>query len=153
MVDRCIVNASGCIKLQKGSVDMKRKWWQNKIAYQIYPKSFQDTNGDGIGDIPGIIKRLDYLQELGIGILWISPVYVSPLLHTHSCVHLLQSRLSINLGDSLKAVRRRTDIGGLPGKFPVFIRLSGPFLNLTYSLLFSSTAEICKQFLFNIIHN
>ncbi|WP_289466139.1 alpha-amylase family glycosyl hydrolase, partial [Klebsiella pneumoniae] len=41
-------------------------------------KSFQDTNGDGIGDIPGIIKRLDYLQELGIGILWISPVYVSP---------------------------------------------------------------------------
>ena len=78
MVDRCIVNASGCIKLQKGSVDMKRKWWQNKIAYQIYPKSFQDTNGDGIGDIPGIIKRLDYLQELGIGILWISPVYVSP---------------------------------------------------------------------------
>ena len=78
MVDRCIVNASGCIKLQKGSADMKRKWWQNKIAYQIYPKSFQDTNGDGIGDIPGIIKRLDYLQELGIGILWISPVYVSP---------------------------------------------------------------------------
>ena len=57
---------------------MSNKWWQNKIAYQIYPKSFQDTNGDGIGDIPGIIKRLDYLQELGIGILWISPVYVSP---------------------------------------------------------------------------
>ena len=57
---------------------MSKKWWQNKIAYQIYPKSFQDTNGDGIGDIPGIIKRLDYLQELGIGILWISPVYVSP---------------------------------------------------------------------------
>ena len=78
MVDRCIVNASGCIKLQKGSAVMSKKWWQNKIAYQIYPKSFQDTNGDGIGDIPGIIKRLDYLQELGIGILWISPVYVSP---------------------------------------------------------------------------
>ena len=57
---------------------MKKKWWQDKIAYQIYPKSFQDTNGDGIGDIPGIIKRLDYLKKLGIGILWISPVYVSP---------------------------------------------------------------------------
>lgn len=57
---------------------MEKKWWHNRIAYQIYPKSFQDTNGDGIGDIPGIIKHLDYLQQLGIGILWISPVYVSP---------------------------------------------------------------------------
>ena len=54
------------------------KWWKNAIIYQIYPRSFYDTNGDGIGDIPGIIKRLDYLQKLGIGILWISPVYVSP---------------------------------------------------------------------------
>ena len=57
---------------------MDKKWWHNKIAYQIYPKSFQDSNGDGIGDIPGIIKRLDYLQSLGIGILWLSPVFVSP---------------------------------------------------------------------------
>lgn len=57
---------------------MEKKWWHGKIAYQIYPKSFQDTNGDGIGDIPGIIKHLDYLKSLGIGILWISPVYVSP---------------------------------------------------------------------------
>lgn len=57
---------------------MEKKWWHNRIAYQIYPKSFQDTNGDGIGDIPGIIQRLDYLKSLGIGILWLSPVYVSP---------------------------------------------------------------------------
>lgn len=57
---------------------MEKKWWHNKIAYQIYPKSFQDTNGDGIGDIPGIINHLDYLEKLGIGILWISPVYMSP---------------------------------------------------------------------------
>lgn len=57
---------------------MEKKWWHNRIAYQIYPKSFQDTNGDGIGDIPGIIRHLDYLEKLGIGILWISPVYVSP---------------------------------------------------------------------------
>lgn len=57
---------------------MKKQWWQKKTAYQIYPKSFLDTNGDGIGDIPGIIEKLDYLKELGIGILWISPVYVSP---------------------------------------------------------------------------
>ena len=57
---------------------MEKQWWQNRTAYQIYPKSFLDTNGDGIGDIPGIIEKLDYLKDLGIGILWISPVYVSP---------------------------------------------------------------------------
>lgn len=58
---------------------MKRKWWQEKIAYQIYPKSFYDTNGDGIGDLPGIIEKLDHLKSLGIDILWISPVYPSPM--------------------------------------------------------------------------
>lgn len=57
---------------------MEKQWWQNRTAYQIYPKSFLDTNGDGIGDLPGIIEKLDYLKDLGIGILWISPVYVSP---------------------------------------------------------------------------
>ncbi|MBR5268346.1 MAG: alpha-glucosidase [Lachnospiraceae bacterium] len=57
---------------------MEKKWWHGKTAYQIYPKSFYDSNGDGIGDLPGIIEKLDYLQELGIEILWISPVYVSP---------------------------------------------------------------------------
>ena len=58
---------------------MEKKWWHNKIAYQIYPKSFCDSNGDGIGDLPGIISKLDYLKDLGVDILWISPVYVSPL--------------------------------------------------------------------------
>lgn len=58
---------------------MERQWWHNKVAYQIYPKSFYDSNGDGIGDIPGIIQKLDYLQYLGVDILWISPVYQSPL--------------------------------------------------------------------------
>ena len=58
---------------------MERKWWHEKIAYQIYPKSFKDSNGDGIGDIRGIIGKLDYLQDLGIEILWISPMYCSPL--------------------------------------------------------------------------
>ncbi len=55
-----------------------KKWWQDKVVYQIYPKSFQDTNNDGIGDLNGIIDRLDYLQELGIGAVWLSPVYRSP---------------------------------------------------------------------------
>lgn len=57
---------------------MKRKWWHDKIAYQIYPKSFMDTNGDGIGDLKGVISKLDYLKELGIDIIWLSPIYQSP---------------------------------------------------------------------------
>ena len=58
---------------------MEKKWWHNKVAYQIYPKSFYDTNGDGIGDINGVIKKLDYLRDLGIDIIWLSPIYCSPL--------------------------------------------------------------------------
>ena len=58
---------------------MERKWWHGKTAYQIYPKSFLDTNGDGIGDLPGVISKLDYLKELGIDIIWLSPIYCSPL--------------------------------------------------------------------------
>jgi len=58
---------------------MIKKWWHNKVAYQIYPKSFLDTNGDGIGDLPGIIQKLDYLKLLGVDILWLSPCYPSPL--------------------------------------------------------------------------
>ena len=58
---------------------MTKKWWHDKVAYQIYPKSFYDSNGDGIGDIPGIIQKLDYLQDLGVDILWLSPCYCSPL--------------------------------------------------------------------------
>lgn len=57
----------------------KKKWWQDKVAYQIYQKSFYDTNGDGIGDLPGIIEKLDYLKELGVDIVWLSPCYRSPL--------------------------------------------------------------------------
>lgn len=57
---------------------MKKKWWHEKVAYQIYPKSFLDTNGDGIGDLRGIISKLDYLKELGIDIIWLSPIYQSP---------------------------------------------------------------------------
>ncbi len=58
---------------------MIKKWWHDKTAYQIYPKSFYDSNGDGIGDIPGIISKLDYLHDLGIDIIWLSPCYCSPL--------------------------------------------------------------------------
>ena len=57
---------------------MQKKWWHDKVAYQIYPKSFCDTNGDGIGDLRGIISKLDYLKELGVDIIWLSPIYKSP---------------------------------------------------------------------------
>ncbi len=56
----------------------KRGWWKSAVFYQIYPKSFQDTNGDGVGDLPGIVQRLDYLAELGVDGIWLSPVYASP---------------------------------------------------------------------------
>lgn len=58
---------------------MEHKWWHGKTAYQIYPKSFCDSNGDGIGDLRGIISKLDYLKELGVDIVWLSPIYQSPL--------------------------------------------------------------------------
>ena len=58
---------------------MEKKWWHDKVAYQIYPKSFMDSNGDGIGDLQGIISKLDYLKDLGVDILWLSPIYKSPL--------------------------------------------------------------------------
>lgn len=57
---------------------MERKWWHDKVAYQIYPKSFMDSNGDGIGDLRGIISKLDYLKALGIDMIWLSPIYQSP---------------------------------------------------------------------------
>lgn len=57
---------------------MEKHWWQEVVVYQIYPRSFKDSNGDGIGDLGGIIEKLDYLKELGIGAIWLSPVYASP---------------------------------------------------------------------------
>ena len=56
-----------------------KDWWKRTIAYEIYPSSFQDSNGDGFGDINGIIRRLDHLQSLSVGALWLTPVYASPM--------------------------------------------------------------------------
>ena len=62
----------------KGGTEMEEKWWQSSVVYQIYPRSFYDSNQDGIGDIPGIIEKLDYLAELGIDVIWLNPVFQSP---------------------------------------------------------------------------
>ena len=58
--------------------DPGSQWWRSAVVYQVYPRSFQDSDGDGVGDIPGIISRLDYLHELGVDVIWLSPVYRSP---------------------------------------------------------------------------
>lgn len=58
--------------------DSAKKWWQTAVIYQIYPRSFCDSNGDGIGDLQGIIQKLDYIQKLGVDAIWLSPVYRSP---------------------------------------------------------------------------
>ncbi|WP_429953703.1 glycoside hydrolase family 13 protein [Enterococcus sp. AZ192] len=61
-----------------GYIKTNAPWWQETVVYQVYPRSFQDSNGDGIGDLQGLIQRLDYLEKLGIGAIWLSPVYQSP---------------------------------------------------------------------------
>ncbi|MFH1939388.1 MAG: alpha-amylase family glycosyl hydrolase, partial [bacterium] len=57
---------------------MEQKWWKEAVVYQIYPRSFKDSNRDGIGDLPGIIQKLDYLKNLGVNVVWLCPVYKSP---------------------------------------------------------------------------
>ena len=61
------------------SVERPADWWKSAVVYQIYPRSFADSNGDGLGDIPGITRHLDYLTELGVDVVWLSPVYASPM--------------------------------------------------------------------------
>src|ERR1700744_2951635 len=60
------------------SVPADRKWWKEAIVYQVYPRSFQDSDGDGVGDLPGILSRLDYIVSLGVDTMWINPVYCLP---------------------------------------------------------------------------
>ena len=58
---------------------IEKKWWMHAIGYQIYPRTFYDANQDGVGDLRGIIAKLDYLYELGIDLIWIGPFYRSPM--------------------------------------------------------------------------
>ena len=59
-------------------MEKQNNWWKEAIVYQVYPRSFQDSNGDGTGDLQGIISRLDYIRSLGIDIIWLNPIYASP---------------------------------------------------------------------------
>jgi alpha-glucosidase len=76
--------ACGCIAAQatgataRGASSAPPPWWQNAVIYEIYPRSFQDSNGDGVGDLNGITQRLDYLQALGVDAIWIAPMFPSP---------------------------------------------------------------------------
>jgi alpha-glucosidase len=77
-------SAAGTLPKKSEGVRMNRGpegylWWQWGIVYQIYPRSFQDSNGDGVGDLKGITSRLDYLQWLGVTAIWISPIFPSPM--------------------------------------------------------------------------
>lgn len=57
---------------------MEKHWWQEAVVYQVYPRSFQDSNGDGVGDLQGIRRRLPYIKELGVDVIWLNPIYSSP---------------------------------------------------------------------------
>ena len=72
-------NVKGINPYMPSIMDFDRVWWRETIIYQIYVQSFQDSNNDGIGDLRGIIKRLDYLKKLGIDMIWLTPIYESPL--------------------------------------------------------------------------
>src|SRR5258708_35651242 len=70
--------AAACWGQHRPAPSRDRPWWKNAVIYEIYPRSFADTNGDGIGDLNGIIQHLDYLQDLGVDAIWITPFYPSP---------------------------------------------------------------------------
>src|SRR5258705_6469044 len=58
--------------------DSEKKWWKEAIVYQLYPRSFKDSDGDGVGDLKGIISELDYIKSLGVNVVWVNPIYSSP---------------------------------------------------------------------------
>src|SRR5690242_9945376 len=70
---------SGCRANKHSDTPERRAMWKHAVIYEIYPRSFQDSNGDGIGDLNGITERLDYLQSLGVDAVWLSPIYPSPM--------------------------------------------------------------------------
>ncbi|HAM27873.1 MAG TPA: hypothetical protein DCP11_14565, partial [Microbacteriaceae bacterium] len=64
--------------IAESTPDHTEAWWKSAVVYQVYPRSFADSNGDGIGDLPGVLQHVDYLDELGVDVVWLSPIYASP---------------------------------------------------------------------------
>ncbi len=91
---------------------MKDAWWKEAVVYQVYPRSFMDANGDGIGDLQGVTSRLDYLQELGIDVIWLSPVYQSPNVDNgyESAIIRRFSRNSARWRTSMSCLNRRIGV-------------------------------------------
>ena len=89
---------------------MKDAWWKEAVVYQVYPRSFMDANGDGIGDLQGVTSRLDYLQELGIDVIWLSPVYQSPNVDMTSAIIRRFSRNSARWWISMSCLNRRIGV-------------------------------------------
>ncbi len=74
----CLLASGISAQMKNSVVDPERKWWKEAIVYQIYPRSFKDSDGDGIGDLKGIISKLDYIQSMGVDVVWLNPIYSSP---------------------------------------------------------------------------
>jgi glycosidase len=73
----CVLFALTCLSFFSVA-GQDKAWWKETVVYQVYPQSFKDVDGDGVGDLRGILQELDYLQQLGVGTIWLSPVYKSP---------------------------------------------------------------------------
>ena len=73
----CLLSTTS-ILAQTTSKPTDKTWWKEAVVYQIYPRSFQDSNGDGVGDLKGIISKLDYIKSLGVDVIWLNPIFESP---------------------------------------------------------------------------
>ena len=72
------INLTALRMIEKQQNMVRQEWWKEAVVYQIYPRSFRDTNGDGIGDLKGIIEKLDYIKSLHVDVVWLNPIYQSP---------------------------------------------------------------------------
>ena len=103
------------------SFNPSKAWWKSACIYQIYPISFYDSNGDGIGDLPGILAKLDYLKDLGVDVIWLSPIYKSPLadmgydmcaaISPAQCERALTQILQLRLREHRSALRHAGRLG------------------------------------------